>query len=138
MLATMNSFHPQVSHTWLMLTTPLYFGIAHLHHAWEMYQAGGCTNRARTSALLTSALQFVYTTVFGWYASFLFMRTGTVWAPLLAHVLCNVMGLPRLAPFPYANTVQKAACTCAHLAGLGAFMYALWPLTSTHMSATYS
>lgn len=137
MLATVKSVHPSVSRASLTLTTPLYFGIAHLHHAWEIYKSGGYTKRARTTAFLTCAIQLAYTTVFGWYANFLFMRTGTVWAPFLAHVLCNMMGLPRLAPLPCTNTAQKTACACAHLAGLGAFVYALKPWTSTHMFHTY-
>jgi len=29
------------------------------------------------NAILTSLFQFFYTTVFGWYSAFLFLRTGT-------------------------------------------------------------
>lgn len=41
-----------------------------------------------------AAIQMAYTGVFGWYANWLFLRSGGVVAPMTAHVWCNVMGLP--------------------------------------------
>lgn len=41
-----------------------------------------------------AAVQMAYTGVFGWYANWLFLRSGGVVAPMTAHVWCNVMGLP--------------------------------------------
>lgn len=38
--------------------------------------------------------QFAYTTLFGWLATFLFLRTGHLAAPLAAHVFCNWAGFP--------------------------------------------
>jgi hypothetical protein len=35
-----------------------------------------------------------YTSLFGAYSSYLFLRTGLVVGPLIAHVFCNLMGLP--------------------------------------------
>lgn len=46
--------------------------------------------------LVRSLLQFAYTTLFGWYATFVFLRTGSVVAVVLAHAFCNWCGLPRL------------------------------------------
>ncbi|KAK6139920.1 hypothetical protein DH2020_026296 [Rehmannia glutinosa] len=39
-------------------------------------------------------LQLGYTVIFGAYASFLFVRSGHLTAPLVAHIFCNFMGLP--------------------------------------------
>lgn len=64
------------SKKWLIFGTPLYFGIAHLHHAWETYKSRGRNKDALIFASLQSTLQFSYTTLFGWYANFLFLRTG--------------------------------------------------------------
>jgi prenyl protein peptidase len=80
----------------LIYVSPLYFGIAHLHHAWGNYKQWGGTARALRNALLSSTFQFAYTTVFGWYASYLFVRTGNVWSPVLCHSFCNYMGFPEL------------------------------------------
>jgi prenyl protein peptidase len=78
----------------LVFLTPLYFGIAHLHHAYESYVKDGRTKDALKKSLLVSGVQFAYTCVFGWYANFLFLRTGSVLSPFVAHVFCNIMGLP--------------------------------------------
>ncbi|CAO1621905.1 unnamed protein product [Sympodiomycopsis kandeliae] len=85
--------------SWLIFGTPLYFGIAHLHHAWETYntkkvEAGNTKSTAIKIAILQSGFQFTYTTLFGWYANFLFLRTGSIVPPLLSHVFCNIMGFP--------------------------------------------
>lgn len=37
--------------------------------------------------------QLGYTTLFGWFAAYLFVRTGSVLPPLVSHVFCNVMGI---------------------------------------------
>ena len=41
-------------------------------------------------------MQFGYTTVFGWYAAFLLLRTGNLWGVVAVHSFCNWMGLPRV------------------------------------------
>ena len=46
-------------------------------------------------ATLRSLLQFTYTTLFGGYATFLFLRTGSLLSVILVHAFCNWMGFPR-------------------------------------------
>jgi prenyl protein peptidase len=46
-------------------------------------------------ALLRSLFQLTYTTLFGGYATFVFMRTGSLLSVVLLHTFCNWMGLPR-------------------------------------------
>ncbi|OAA57866.1 CaaX prenyl proteinase Rce1 [Niveomyces insectorum RCEF 264] len=41
-------------------------------------------------------LQFAYTTLFGSYATFLYLRTGSLLAVCAVHSFCNSMGLPRV------------------------------------------
>jgi len=130
---------------------------AHVHHAYESYLAGGRTKKAliqgclvsseqtdplsqlsppltsqSVSAVLT-AFQFAYTTLFGWYATYLFLRTGmllsppsplflrlieplyplnctgSIIPPFLAHAFCNSMGLP---PLSYALQVYPDRKLC--------------------------
>jgi len=85
---------PHPSPITLVFATPLYFGIAHGHHFYEYTLTHPLT--PRLSALLRSVVQFGYTTVFGWYATFVFLRTGSVWAVVVVHAFCNWMGLPRV------------------------------------------
>lgn len=78
----------------LVFLTPLYFGIAHVHHFYEFRLSHPDT--PLTPALLRTVFQFGYTTVFGWFASFVYLRTGSLYAVILIHTFCNYMGLPRL------------------------------------------
>ncbi|XP_015519423.1 CAAX prenyl protease 2 isoform X1 [Neodiprion pinetum] len=71
---------------------PLFFGVAHFHHVIEMIRAGVKFQ----DALKLCSFQFVYTTLFGAYAAFLFAKTGHYIAPFTAHAFCNHMGFPDL------------------------------------------
>ncbi|KAL8700241.1 MAG: hypothetical protein Q9201_005559 [Fulgogasparrea decipioides] len=83
-----------LSPTRVVLLTPLYFGIAHIHHFYEFVLTHPHTPLA--PSIIRSLIQFTYTTIFGWYATFLFLRTGNVVAVILAHTFCNWAGLPRV------------------------------------------
>ncbi|KAB5593474.1 CAAX prenyl protease [Ceratobasidium theobromae] len=80
----------------IIFLTPLWFGLAHIHHAREQFNRFGRTKLALQQALVISMIQTGYTTLFGWYASFLFLRTGSVITPTLAHTFCNIMGMPTI------------------------------------------
>ncbi|MCJ1293509.1 hypothetical protein MMC34_005064 [Xylographa carneopallida] len=93
-LALLSQPHASTSKLRLILLTPLYFGIAHIHHCYEFKLTHPRTPWLPT--LLTTLFQLGYTTVFGWYAAFVFLRTGSLGSVVLCHAFCNWMGLPRL------------------------------------------
>jgi len=88
---------------------------AHVHHAWETYNKYGRSPAALKRAAIGTGMfrrrsfswvppynlavrqvfQFTYTTIFGSYCSYLFLRTGSIFHPIVAHVFCNVMGVPQ-------------------------------------------
>jgi prenyl protein peptidase len=77
----------------IIFLTPLYFGIAHVHHLYEFR-----ITHPRVPFILAvarSLFQFTYTSLFGFFAAFVFVRTGNVYTCILAHAFCNWMGLPR-------------------------------------------
>ncbi|MBA0596727.1 hypothetical protein Gorai_013536 [Gossypium raimondii] len=85
-----------------------------------------CLLDANTLLLLVMCflgLQLGYTVVFGSYASFLFIRTGNIVAPLVAHAFCNYMGLPVL--FVHG----KGPVSIAFVAGMVSFVWLLFPIT---------
>lgn len=84
----------QLSPTKTVFLTPLYFGIAHIHHYYEYKLTH--PREEMLPNLLRSLFQFAYTTLFGWYATFVFIRTGSLAAVVIAHSFCNWCGLPRL------------------------------------------
>ncbi|GAA5962100.1 hypothetical protein JCM8115_002915 [Rhodotorula mucilaginosa] len=114
----------------LVFLTPLWFGIAHVHHAWETYVAGGRTRQALLRGTLQSTFQFAYTTIFGWYAAFLFLRTGSILPPFLAHVFCNIMGIPPLGWALQVWPDKKKSLYAAYLAGISTFIYGFWRWTA--------
>ncbi|OAA54396.1 CaaX prenyl proteinase Rce1 [Cordyceps fumosorosea ARSEF 2679] len=74
--------------------SPLVFGVAHMHHFYEFR----LTNPEVPIwvALLRTVIQLAYTSVFGAYVTFLFLRTGSLLAVVLVHAFCNSLGLPRV------------------------------------------
>ncbi|KAG9239398.1 hypothetical protein BJ875DRAFT_522821 [Amylocarpus encephaloides] len=73
--------------------TPIIFGLAHVHHFYEFRVTHPHT--PVLAALLRSLLQFSYTTLFGGYATFLYLRTGSLLSVILVHAFCNWQELPR-------------------------------------------
>ncbi|CAN1141976.1 CAAX prenyl protease 2 [Linum perenne] len=100
---------------------PILFSLAHLNHWMELY----CQhNYSFAKASLVVGLQLGYTVIFGSYASFLFIRTGHLIAPLLAHIFCNYMGLP-----VFFARKKGVLVTSAFTAGIISFSWLLFPLT---------
>lgn len=81
--------------TTTIFLSPLVFGLAHLHHFYEFRVTNPETPLA--VAIARSVIQLSYTSLFGAYATFLFLRTGSLLAVTLVHAFCNCMGLPRVS-----------------------------------------
>ncbi|XP_022767104.1 CAAX prenyl protease 2 [Durio zibethinus] len=99
---------------------PTFFSLAHLNHMMEIY---GRHNYSLVKASMVVGLQLGYTVIFGSYASFLFVRTGNLIAPLVAHAFCNYMGLPVLF------VPRKGIVSVAFVAGMISFALLLFPIT---------
>ncbi|KAI0476997.1 CaaX protease [Xylaria cf. heliscus] len=84
----------QTSVTRTIFLSPVIFGLAHFHHFYEFRVTH--PHEPVVTGLLRSLLQFSYTSLFGAYATFLFLRTGSLLAIFVVHAFCNIMGLPRL------------------------------------------
>jgi prenyl protein peptidase len=96
----------------------LVFGCAHLHHRLDM-----------RSQWLIVLVQFTYTSLFGAYSAYLYMRTGHLLPPLVAHAFCNLMGLPDFGAIEHAPRPWLVRCLFAlGLCGFGALAAAdaLW------------
>lgn len=78
----------------IIYLSPLVFGLAHVHHFYEFRLSNPGVPAA--AALARSVFQLGFTTVFGAYATFLYVRTGSLGAVCAVHAFCNAMGLPKL------------------------------------------
>src|SRR5271156_3709561 len=83
----------RMSSTKIIFLTPVIFGLAHVHHFYEFRITHPHT--PIIAAILRSVFQLAYTTLFGAYATFLYLRTGSLLTVVLVHAFCNWMGLPR-------------------------------------------
>lgn len=89
----------------LIFLTPLYFGMAHFHHAIEVITL--TPNYMRSfkfylQTLFQHLFQFIYTYIFGVYSSFIYLRTGLFLPTFINHSFCNMMGFPDFTQVKYA------------------------------------
>jgi prenyl protein peptidase len=77
----------------IVFLSPITFGLAHIHHFYEFRITHPHVHVA--AAIARSVFQLTYTSLFGAYATFLFLRTGSLLSIVLVHAFCNSMGLPR-------------------------------------------
>ncbi|KAK7267971.1 hypothetical protein RIF29_20652 [Crotalaria pallida] len=108
----------------VILLCPIFFSLAHLNHFMEIYVK---QNYRIKKAAMIIGLQLGYTVIFGSYASFVFIRTGHLIAPLVAHIYCNFMGLPVLF-----STRNGTVCI-AFIMGFLSFLWLLFPMTNPHL-----
>lgn len=76
------------THLWW---TPLLFGIAHIHHAGELYRQ---KKMPLNMIVFNAAFQTVYTSLFGAVANRIYLLGNNVWASTVVHLVCNLMGFP--------------------------------------------
>ncbi|KAH8689658.1 CaaX prenyl proteinase Rce1 [Talaromyces proteolyticus] len=145
--------------TRIVFISPLYFGIAHVHHFYEFRLTHPDT--PVIAAVLRSLFQFAFTTVFGWFAAFVYLRTGSLPAVILVHSFCNWCGLPRVwgrieagvrisppvvrgkddtevSPAQVTDGRVPVGWTIAYyellVAGAVGFYFLLWPLTESPLA----
>ena len=116
---------PWLGELWTILLCPLFFGLAHLHHIIDWAQNG---EGALIRVLLGLLMQVGYTSVFGVFSTFLFVRSGHLVSPVLAHTYCNILGLPPLDAIPSHH--RPYSIFCLYVLGLLTFVLLLFPLTS--------
>jgi prenyl protein peptidase len=101
------------------LIAPLFFGSAHLHHALlKLYE-----KQRPSTVLIQTAFQFAYTSLFGSYATYAFLRTRSIVAVSVSHSFCNGMGLPDLVFLRPSSSLYKyrRLLLTAHIIGVVGF-----------------
>ncbi|XP_071316277.1 CAAX prenyl protease 2-like isoform X2 [Trachinotus anak] len=115
---------PCAGPTAAIFVAPLFFGVAHLHHIIEQQRL---QRDGMSVILLVAGMQFLYTTVFGAFTAFIFMRTGHIVGPVLCHSFCNSQGLPDIG-FALQHR-ERTALLFSYLMGALLFLVLLFPLT---------
>lgn len=135
----LQSFTPITS----IFITPIFFGVgelqesylknfsqnfvftAHLHHMIERLRSG----MDRKTAILISLFQFFYTSIFGIYSAFLFVRTGHFAAPFIAHAFCNHMGFPDIPDLLAQPEPRRCFYFVLYVLGLAGFIVLIPTMT---------
>lgn len=115
----------------MIFLSPLVFGAAHIHHAFETYHRYGRTATAAKRAIISTVIQFTYTSVFGFYCCYLFLRSGSLLPPIAAHMFCNVMGVPQPHYEISMLPSWKISILAAYLFGIIGFVGVLEPWSYT-------
>ena len=114
----------------IVFVLPLFFGVAHAHH---FYRLVFLEKIPMKRALFQCLFQFTYTSLFGMYASFIFLRTGHLIGAILCHCFCNWNGFPDLGWLTDKKDIAapyKTIIGTAYVVGIVAFCYGLWPMTT--------
>jgi len=117
-----------------ILITPLFFGAAHLHHLYElvMFQ-----HAPLHTAVIAVSVQFVYTSVFGAYETYLLLQTHSLAAPMLVHAFCNWMGVPNPSEMTHQARGSPALAGLLTAAGVVSAVVLFDPLMhSSHFPQT--
>ena len=112
-----------------VMMSPLFFGIAHFHHMIERIRKG----QDKKTAFFISSFQFAYTTIFGMYSAFLFIRTGHLARCVLVHGFCNFMGFPDLVELVHQESKKRLILSTLFCVGVGLFYLALFPATNPNL-----
>lgn len=94
------------------INSVIYFGIAHLHHGYELYVDE--TNAYSLGSILISCLfQMIYTSLFGHINNIIYSQKSTyskIVNCICTHAICNYMGFPSLSTtglYLYSNKLSK-------------------------------
>ncbi len=119
---------PHLGDRLTVLLCPLFFGLAHTHHLMEWLREGRGTVLVAFASIL---VQFTYTSIYGMFSAFLFIRTGHLASPVLTHSLCNILGLPPFEQIPSHS--HPVGISVAYFTGLIGFIALLFPLTNPEL-----
>ena len=115
---------PSLGVTCTVVFSPLFFGLAHVHHIveWARRREGSFL-----AACIPVLVQLCYTSIYGMFSAFLLLRTGHLVSAIVTHAFCNVMGFP---DFMDVRTHHKSILVgVAYIVGLLCFVFLLVPLT---------
>lgn len=116
------------SFTFAMLCSPVVFGLAHLHHLINLVRYNGYSLQ---QGVVVVAFQLFYTTLFGTFASFVFLRTGSLLGCIACHCFCNLMGFPDLSWWGAHSALypHRSVIGATFVVGMVLFGCLLGPLT---------
>ena len=125
------------SGTWssgrITFVLPLFFGVAHAHH---FYRRVFLESTPWKTAVLMCVFQFTYTSLFGIYATFVYLRTGHLIAAVLCHCFCNWNGFPDTGWLTNKHDIARPhmkVIGLSYVVGIVGFYFGLYKMTDPAM-----
>lgn len=94
--------------------SPLFFGIAHAHHAVELYYK----EVPMQNIVVSTVFQFSYTYFFGVLETIVFINTNQLVCIVLIHSFCNFMGFP-----DFVSATKSGALIAIYLVSIYLFAF---------------
>ena len=102
-LKQVSNHEKQAKHWRYCLYSPLYFGVRHLHHVYNMVYK---EKRSWKSSLIVCFVQFLYTSLFGSYVAYVFCRTNNVYGTIIQHPFAILWGYHSRYGFAIPSTIS--------------------------------
>ncbi|KAG4087374.1 Abi-domain-containing protein [Neocallimastix lanati (nom. inval.)] len=119
------------SNIFMIFVLPLFFGVAHVHHIYEYYSEHKEEEGVLIQAILGTSFQFLYTTIFGWFSTYLTLRTGNLLSSICAHSLCNIFNFPDVNSVFTATGKSKVIYMICYVVGLIVFIVTMFFVSKT-------
>lgn len=101
-----------ISQLKIIFISPFLFGIAHFHHFFE-------STSPWKKKLLKVLIQVCFTSLFGFWTTFCWVKTHGLLTCIILHQFCNYMQFPNFnAAMNWPNLSQRKAIYTAYIAGL--------------------
>lgn len=105
--------HAGISQLKIIFISPFIFGFAHFHHFFEK------TSIPWQRRLLISLIQVGFTSLFGFWTSFCWVKTHGLLTCIILHLFCNYMEFPDFgAALNWPNIYQRKSLYTAYIAGI--------------------
>jgi len=88
----------------------LTFSLSHFRHIFDIY-----FSKKEIPRLF---FQSFYTLLFGFYTCYAYNYSGTIFAPILLHGICNTLQMPRFNYLSYCSKVKKNIISIVYIIGI--------------------
>ena len=119
---------PATGEWWAIFICPCFFAFAHVHHLIDWYRVNSGISFRKACQI--TLIQVCYTSFFGVFAGFLFVRTRHLAGLIICHSLCNLLGLPPIESALQYSVHRKYCILALYVFGVVLFFYLLFPMTA--------
>lgn len=88
----------------------LTFSLSHFRHIFDIYFS--------KTELPRIFFQAFYTLLFGFYTCYAYNYSGTIFAPILLHGICNTLQMPRFDYLSYSTKIRKNIISVVYIIGI--------------------